>query len=772
MNDYANMANDPRDTKGHLVTIAQNLPAARDPYGPLVGYVESSSNEADQLAAKFFECWRIFKKRKWLILSIAAAFVTLNAVRTLMQTPLYTATVRLQIDTNVAQIVEGDNITRVEDPNEDFMGTQFQLLQSRSLAERVVSSLKLVDDPDFLKPRDFSIIGALTGSFSSSPSAEDPMAREPASVGTVMGNVRVRPVVNSRLVDIDYSDPVPERAQRIANAYADAFLASNLDKRFQANASAKIFLEDKIAQLKLKLEDSEKRLLDFAKQQEIVDVNDKTSIAESNLASANAALGNLIAERTKNEQLWHQVETADAIDLPQFLTNEVIQGLRRKRNELALEYQQKLQTFKPSFPAMQQIQNQIDEIDKQLAAEVQTIKDSFKASYESSLALESEMQDRITKLKQDVLELQNRSIRYNILKREADTNRDLYASLLQRFKEVDVASGVVSNNLFIVDRATAPGAPSTPNLRRAMLIALLVGLCAAMGAAYVLERLDDKIRAPEQLEVATGLSTLGIIPKVPDVDQELADLRSALSEAYRSLCTTLQFTTESGLPRTLCVTSSGAGEGKSLTAYSVAKHFALLGRSVLLVDADLRNPSLHKRLNRENSVGLSSYLVGACAPPDAMQSTGIPKLAFMASGPLPPNAADLLGSSRLYSLLSIGLEVFDLIVVDGPPVLGLADAQLLSAATAATVFIVGAGQSRTGVVRAALRRLQQSRGTIIGAVLTKYDSKSLGYGYGYGDAGYGYGHGYGEEAAPRGLSVGRIAKRAAEPQLTDAREGS
>jgi capsular exopolysaccharide synthesis family protein len=288
----------------------------------------------------------------------------------------------------------------------------------------------------------------------------------------------------------------------------------------------------------------------------------------------------------------------------------------------------------------------------------------------------------------------------------------------------------------------------------------------------VLERLDDKIRAPEQLEVATGLSTLGIIPKVPDVDQELADLRSALSEAYRSLCTTLQFTTESGLPRTLCVTSSGAGEGKSLTAYSVAKHFALLGRSVLLVDADLRNPSLHKRLNRENSVGLSSYLVGACAPPDAMQSTGIPKLAFMASGPLPPNAADLLGSSRLYSLLSIGLEVFDLIVVDGPPVLGLADAQLLSAATAATVFIVGAGQSRTGVVRAALRRLQQSRGTIIGAVLTKYDSKSLGYGYGYGDAGYGYGHGYGEEAAPRGLSVGRIAKRAAEPQLTDAREGS
>ena len=739
MNDHANMPSDPRDVRGQLVTTAQSLPAARDPYGPLVGYVEPPSDDAEQLAAKFFEGWRIFKKRKWLILSIVAAFVTLNGVRTLMETPLYTATVRLQIDANVANIVErGDNVVPV-DTSHDFMRTQYELLHGRTMAERVVSSLRLAND----------------------------------SVGAVMGNVAVRPVENTRLVDIDYSDPVPEQAQRIANAYADAFLASTLDKRFQANASAKTFLEDKIAQLKLKLEDSEKRLLDFAKQQEIVDVNDKTSIAESNLASANAALGNLVAERTKNEQLWHQVETADAINLPQFLSNNVIQNLRQKRKDLALDYQQKLQTFKPSFPAMQQIQNQIDEIDKQIAAEIQATKDSLKAAYESSLALEKEMQERITKLKQESLDLQSRSIRYNILKREVDTNRDLYASLLQRFKEVDVASGVVSNNVFVVDRATVPGAPSSPNLRKALVLALLVGLFVAIGAAYLLERLDDKIRAPEQLEVATGLSTLGIIPRVADVDRELADSRSVLCEAYRSLCTTLQFTTENGLPKTLLVTSVGPGEGKSLTAYSVARHFALLGQSVLLVDADMRNPSLHKRLNRENSVGLSSYLVGACAPPDAMQSTAISKLAFMASGPLPPNAADLLGSSRLYSLLSIGLEVFDLIVVDGPPVLGLADAQLLSAAAAATLVIVGGGQSRTGALRGALKRLQQSRCTLIGTVLTKYDSNSVAYGYGYGyGQSYGYGYAYGGEAAPRGLSVGRIGKQGAVPQLTDAHGGS
>jgi capsular exopolysaccharide synthesis family protein len=771
MNDHANLPSNPRDVRGELVKTTQNVPATRDPYGQLLGYVEPASDSAEQLTAKLFEYWRLFKKRKWLILSIAAAFVTLNGARTVMETPLYTATVRLQIDANVAKIVEGgDNVMPVDTSGADFMRTQYELLQSRSMAQRVVSETSLVGDSDFLKPRQFSIVGAVAGLFSSSTSEVDPMARESATVGTVMANMAVHPVIGSRLVDITYSDPVPQRAQRIANAYADAFLASNLDKRFQANASAKTFLEDKIAQLKLKLEDSEKRLLDFAKKQEIVDVNDKTSIAESNLASANAALGNLIAERTKNGQLWHQVETVDAINLPQFLTNDAIQGLRRKRNDLALDYQQKLQTFKPSFPAMVQIQSQIEEIDKQLANEVRTIKDSLKGSYDSSLELEKKMQDRVTTLKKDVLDLQSRSIQYNILKREVDTNRDLYASLLQRFKEVDVASGVVANNVFVVDSATVPGAPSSPNLTRALMIALLLGLGAGIGMAYILERLDDKIRGPEQLEQVSGLSLLGLIPRVPNVDDELAEPRSALSEAYRSLCTTLQFTTENGLPRTLLVTSSGPGEGKSLTAYSVAKHFAQLGRSVLLVDGDMRNPSLHRLLNRENYVGLSNYLVGSCTPPDAMQSTELAKLAFMASGPLPPNAADLLASSRLYSLLSIGLEVFDLIVLDGPPVLGLADAQLLSAAASATVFIVGGGQNRIGVVRGALKRLQQSRGSIIGAVLTKYDAKSAGYGYGYG---YGQGYGYGHQAhgAPRGLSIAVTGKREAELQITHAHGG-
>ena len=213
------------------------------------------------------------------------------------------------------------------------------------------------------------------------------------------------------------------------------------------------------------------------------------------------------------------------------------------------------------------------------------------------------------------------------------------------------------------------------------------------------------------------------------------------------------------------MTSAGPGEGKSLTALSTAKHFASLGRKVLLVDADLRNPSLHKKLNRDNDAGFTNYLTGACSPPEVMRKTDIANLAFIPSGPLPPNPADLLGSARLHSMLSIALEVFDLVVLDGPPVMGLADAQLLSNASKATLFIIGAGQSRTAYIREASRRLQLSRGLIIGAALTKYDAKAAGYGYGYG---YGHGYGYGYGDAPHGLVVDHASDGKSQPQLTDA----
>jgi polysaccharide biosynthesis transport protein len=693
-----NQANQP--SKGGdqaLVPVTANAPALREPYGQL-GYpigLGEAPPEPTTLHL-LLECWRILLKRKWLVIGIAAAFLVIGTVRTLMQTPLYTATVRLQIDPSGAKVVESGNVTP-EDSSTEFMRTQYELLRSHTMAERVASALKLGKDQDFFKPRTFSLTRAVGGLFASSATKADEKELQDAAAGVILANQSVQPVVGSRLVDVSYSDPVPSRAQRIANAYADAFEASNQDKRFQANASAKTFLEDKIAQLKLRLEDSERALVDFAKKEEIVAVQEKQSITESNLEGA------------------YQVGS------------RTIESLRNQRNALEAEYKEKQATFKPAYPAMVQIKRKIDEISKQIDAETE------------------DMNSKVSTLKRDLLDLQKRSIEYNILKREVDTNRELYTNLLQRYKEVDVASGVGANNVFVVDRATLPGSPSSPNLRRALMIALALGLAAGFGLAYLLERLDDKVRTIEQLETLTNLSTLGVIPYVQDVKAQVADPRSALSEAYRSLCTALQFSTEHGLPKSLTITSSGPGEGKSLTSLSIARHFASLGRKVLLVDGDLRNPSQHVWLETDNSIGFSNYLTGSCAPPDVMQKIDA-NLAFIASGPLPPNAADLLNAPRLHSLLAIGAEVFDLIVIDGPPVLGLADAQLLSSAAAATIFVVGANSARAGHIRGALNRLQLSRGSLIGAVLTSYDAKAAGYGYGY-DYGYAYTYGHNREQA-------------------------
>ena len=304
----------------------------------------------------------------------------------------------------------------------------------------------------------------------------------------------------------------------------------SIDKRFEANSYAKTFLQDQAQQLKLRLEESEKALLDFSEREQIIVVNEKSSIAENNLAAANATLSTLIAERIKNEQLWKQVENANAIDLPQFLSSASISALRMQRNTLVTDYQEKLQTFKPAYPVMIEIQNKIKEIDRQLTVEMKSIKASLKGAYGASLHQEEETKKQIAQLREEVLDLQKRSIQYNSLKREVDTNRALYNGLLQKFKEVDIAGGVGTTNIFIVDKALLPGAPSSPNLPRALLLSFALGLGAAFAAAYVLEQLDDTVSSAEELERLAGLTTLGIIPKVEadtTAEAAIADPRSA-----------------------------------------------------------------------------------------------------------------------------------------------------------------------------------------------------------------------------------------------------
>src|SRR5262249_45477361 len=434
----------------------------------------------------------------------------------------------------------------------------------------------------------------------------------------------------------------------------------------------------------------------------------------SDLAAMNAALQLVVTERIRVQDLWEQANNSKGLGLPQLLDDGAIKALRGQRVLLTAEYQTKLSTFKPSYHDILRLKAQIDQVDQEIKSAADVIKQSLKAKYESALQQEALLKQKMDETKHGVLDTRNKEIQFNILKREADTNRTLYDGLLQQYKDAGVAGAVGTNNVSIVDRAQTPGAPFSPNLKKSLLKWLAFSLLAAAAAIALFELLDDTFKSPEQIEEQLGLPVLGIIPFAEtDILPNITG-SSPIGEAFRSFRTALQFSTDQGAPKTVVVTSAQPGEGKSTTALALAANFAQLGMNVLLIDADLRNPSQHRNLKRSNGMGLANYLAGAAMPGSIFQQTDIEGLYFVPSGPLPPNPAELLAGSKMMSLLSTANEKTNIVIIDAPPVMGLADAPLLASMASGTLLVVSTGDTRRNVVKAALKRLYYARARMVG----------------------------------------------------------
>ncbi len=730
------------------VPARETLP---DTYSPPSAYSDPIVDEGRLDLRKYL--WLLFKHR-WLIAGSAGVFIILGLLATLLTTPVYRADATIQINRNVDTVVEFEGMKSPDAGRDiEFYQTQYELLKSRSLAERVVTDLGLENNEAFMNavaPSAWSRLRSMFFGGGSAAPTTDVKARQASATGRVLGGLSVQPVRSSSIVKLSFDSPNPQAAQLVVNAVAQTYIALNLERRYQSSAYARKFLEERLEQLKVKLAESEKELVAYAEQQRIVGTGDSQTLSMTNLASANDGLSKVTGERVKKEQLWKQLEASTGFALPQILQSEAIETMRAKQVELAAEYKDKLSFFKPAFPEMRQIQAQIDELDRQIASEVALIKQSVQADYQAALNEEQSLAKMVEDLKSEVTDFRNRNIQYTILQREVDTNRSLYEGLLQRYKEIGVAGGVGVNNISIVDSAEVPGSPYTPRLSRNLAIALMLGLMFGGAAAFAREHLDDTFKSPEDVEDNLGIPLLGIIPMVGVIDDPKAlfdDQRSPVAEAYRSLRTALQFSTSGGVPKSLLITSSRASEGKSTTALTLSRNFAQIGLRVLLIDADLRKPSLHRYTGLDQNVGLTNFLAGGTMPPEALQRTDMAGLTIMTSGPLPPNPAELLAGAKMMSLLNIASEKYDLVVIDGPPVAGLADAPLLSSMISGTLLVIDAKGTRRGVAKAALKRLAFARAQIVGAVINKLDLATNGYSYGYG---YGYGYGdtnyYGQEA--------------------------
>lgn len=719
------------------------------PYYPQYGTTPDLAEVAPHF--DFYKHVRTLLKYRWLILSMVGTAIVSALIITFLMTPVYRATSSIQIDRETVNLTDVKDLQSEKDnTSTDFYQTKYELLASRSLAERVVNTLSLADDAQF-NVQSKTLLGTLTGLiFSSSSKPEvkkDIEERTRAAVGTLIRSVTISPVRGSRIVKISFDHTIPAIAQKISNGYADAFIADNLDRRYDATSYARKFLEERLQQLKVKLEDSERQVVQYAEKNGIINLDDNKNLAVTDLEAINVKLNEARTNRVKAETLWKQAQATGGFGLKEILDSKAIQDNQRLRTELAAQYQQKLAIYKPAFPEMVQLRNQIKELDRQVVTAVEAIKNSIKASFLNAKEEEDTLQTQLESLKSDVVVLRNSNINYTILKREADTNRTLYDGLLQRYKEIGISGAVGTNNISVVDTAMSPRVPQSPNLFLNLALGSITGLLLGLGLAYGFDYIDDSFKTPEDVESSVGLSVIGVIPRPgPDttVDEELLNARSGISEAIRSLRTGLQFATSDGLPKSLLITSSKPSEGKTTSSIALARSFASIGLNVLLIDGDLRNASVHRRIKCSNELGLSNYLTGHKMPEEVVQSTETDGLVVMAAGPLPPNPAELLAGPRFMSLLALGMESFDIVVIDGPPVMGLADAPLISSMVRATLLVIAANETRRNTVKVALKRLQLARANVIGTMLSKFDAKISGYGYGYGYGDYDY-HSYGTQ---------------------------
>lgn len=737
---------DPRETR--IDTYQE--PQGYGPYG-----------DEDTKPFDIFKYLRIATKYKWLIAGITLAVFAVTALSTFMTTPIYKATSSIQIDREATKVLDKGDVNNEEAGGQDFYMTQYQLLQSRTLAERVAAALSLGNDKAYnatVAPSLLSMIRSKISGliFSDDKTDSDAQAtakatadRNRAAATRLLLGLEVQPVRGSRIVTISFSHPDPAVAQRIANGYADVFITDNLDRRFEASAYARKFLEERLAQLKAKLAESEKQVVEYADDKGIITVGDNKTVVDADVEAINTKLTEARYEKMKLELVWQRVENADGLEIAEIRNNETVQENRKLRSELSAQYQQKLNVFKPSYPEMVQLRSQISELDEQLAKAVREVKADIKSSYEASRVSVAMLEAELQKSKDTLVEQRNRSIQYNILQREVDTNRQLYDGLLQRYKEIGVAGGIGTNNISFVDKAELPVYPDSPKIALNLLLGLLAGLLLGCTTAYGVDFLDETFKVPEDIEKETGLPVIGVVP-IPKggmtLDEAMRDHRSPISEAYRSLRTSLQFSTPQGLPSSIMVTSSNPSEGKSTTAIGISDTFGKMGMKVLLIDADLRKSSLHKRLNLKNERGLSNYLIGGIEAADTLQVTPMQNVFAITSGPLPPNPAELLAGTRMADLVRAAGDAYDIVIVDGPPIIGLADAPLLSGSVQGTLLLVSANSTRKRTFRVALRRMMVVRANIIGTVLNKFDRKEAGYGYGYG---YGYSdyeyYGYGQQ---------------------------
>jgi succinoglycan biosynthesis transport protein ExoP len=728
----------------------------------------------------------VLRKHQWLITFFLLAVVTIVTIATFRMQPIYEATARVEVDRDTPNGFRFNEADSGEDYGdlEDYIITQSKILQSETLAMQKVKSKGLDHLPQF---------GGRPGkSEPPPPPGSDAALRRPSALGAFLGGLTVKRVPNSRLLDVTFETTDPVLAARVVNAHLNNFIEQNFRSRFDAATQASNWMAGQLNEMKIKVENAEDARLEYERDNQIWTIDEKSDISTQKLGELEKQLTDAQAERINKEAVYQLAQAGNYDAIAAVRDSVVIQDILKQQTTLSAQYTDAVNQYGPKYPKVMRIQAQLKDLDELINREKLNIGNQLEADYRGSRQRELLLKEALDEQKAEVNQTAEKLVQYNILKREADTNKQLYDGMLQKLKEAGITAGLRSSNIRVVDPALIPGGPSRPNKARNVLLSIMVGFLGGVGLALLREYLDNTVKTPDDIETLARLPSLAVVPALSNSSgkrrgrfsrflkssvvtskEGRAELishnmpQSQMSEAFRALRTSLLLSQADHPPQVILMTSALPREGKTTAAVNLAVTLAQLGDKTLLVDADLRKPGINRALSLVDGkhAGLSSYLAGVSSLDlITVPHPAITNLEAIPTGPIPPNPADLLSSRRLTELIAELRGRYKFVVIDSPPIMAATDAVILSVLVDGVLMVVRSGETPKEAFTRTRDLLTGVKCRMLGVVLNAVDASSPDYYYSYRYYPYSYG-GYGREEDTRRSRKARRAEAESQSQL-------
>jgi len=720
------------------------------------GGAEPADNEDTEV--HLIDYVKVLYKRRWTGLTALLLVVGSATVYTFTATPIFEAKTRLLIESENPNVVSFKAVVDEDQTKLDYYQTQYNILQSRALARRTIGELKLWETPPFggRTEQGFSVtrfllgapglvfhalmdaIGRTDSNAVRIPDAEETAAQSRA-IDAFLSHLTVAPIRNSRLVDVKYELPDPALAALIVNSIAKNYIEQSLEYKFVASKEASNWLGQRLAEQRKQVEEAEAKLQRYREQNDAISLKDRENIVVQKLSDLTTAVTQAKTDRFQKEALYNQLQslranTGQLDTFPAILSNSFIQQQKLELAQLQTQAAQLGEKLGPNHPEMVKVRSAIQMSQAKLDAEIAKVVQAVRNEYLAALAKENSLVAALNAQKGDALAMNRKAIDYSVLDREVQSNRQIYDSLLQRAKETGVSTELKTSNIRIVDRAETPLRPVSPQKSMNLLLALFAGSLLACILVFFFEYMDSRIKTPDEIKQHLGLPHLGLLPALGRKAEEAYPLLNNgvppnFSEAFRGIRTNVLFSSAQEGSRSIVVTSTAPGEGKSMVASNLAISLAQAGQRVLLIDADMRKPKSQDIFGIAQEPGLSNVLVGNAKASESVRKSMVSGLWVLPAGRIPPNPAELLGSARFRDFVTSLKDHFDWVIVDSPPVMAVTDASLIAHLASGVVFVVGSEMTSRHAAKRALDQLEHANAKFVGAVLNRVDLKHNAYYY-------------------------------------------